>query len=104
MVHVDDYLIGQIYLQEKNIQVINLCRNHSYLSVGYYTSLLAEARGHRILPTVKSMLNLSRKSMYSLDTESIDEQSRKLFVSAFDAYRKKQWRIPKGKTAARYDL
>lgn len=42
--------------------------------------------------------------MYSLDTESIDEQSRKLFVSAFDAYRKKQWRIPKGKTAARYDL
>jgi len=177
IVHVDDYLTGQNYLEQKNIQVVNLCRKHSYLSVGYYCSLLAEARGHRVLPSVKSMLDLSRKSMYSLDTETIDDnvqkalgkyardsvatlfemdiffgrcqseslagvarqifeafpypllrvtfqrhgkwrigtikpvpvnkldaQSRSFFVSAFDAYRKKQWRTPRGRTAARYDL
>ena len=49
IVHVDDYLTGQSYQEEKNIQVVNLCRKYSYLSVGYYCSLLAEARGHRVL-------------------------------------------------------
>jgi glutathione synthase/RimK-type ligase-like ATP-grasp enzyme len=177
VVHVDDYLTGQNYLEQKSIQVVNLCRKHNYLSVGYYCSLLAEARGHRVLPSVKTMLDLSRKSMYSLDTENIDERvqkafkryaensaatqfdmdvffgrcqsealsgiarqifesfpypllrvtfqrqgkwrigaikplpinkldalSRSFFVKAFDDYRKKQWRIPKGKAAARYDI
>ncbi|MCJ7764572.1 MAG: RimK-like ATPgrasp N-terminal domain-containing protein, partial [Thiovulaceae bacterium] len=64
VVYVDDYLTGQDYLEQKSIQVVNLCRKHSYLSVGYYCSLLAEARGHRVLPSVKTMLDLSSKSMY----------------------------------------
>lgn len=79
VVHVDDYLTGQHYFKQKNIQVINLCRSYRYLSVGYYCSLLAEARGHRALPSVKTMLDLSRKSMYSLDTENLDSQIQKAF-------------------------
>ena len=74
VVHVDDYLTGQDYFKQRNIQVINLCRSYKYLSVGYYCSLLAEARGHRVLPSVKTMLDLSRKSMYSLDAENLDER------------------------------
>ncbi len=79
VVHVDDYLTGQDYFKLKNVQVINLCRSYRYLSVGYYCSLLAEARGHRALPSVKTMLDLSRKSMYSLDTENLDTQIQKAF-------------------------
>lgn len=79
VVHVDDYLTGSDYFKQRNIQVINLCRSYKYLSVGYYCSLLAEARHHRVVPTVKTMLDLSRKSMYSLDTENLDEQVRKAF-------------------------
>ncbi len=79
VVHVDDYLTGRDYFKQRNVQVINLCRSYKYLSVGYYCSLLAEARHHRVVPTVKTMLDLSRKSMYSLDTENLDEQVRKAF-------------------------
>lgn len=79
VVHVDDYLTGQDYFKQKNIQVINLCRSYRYLTVGYYCSLLSEARGHRALPSVKTMLDLSRKSMYSLDTENLDARVQKAF-------------------------
>lgn len=77
VVHVDDYLTGQEYFRQKNVQVINLCRSYSYLSVGYYCSLLAEARNHRVIPSVKSMLDLSRKSLYSLNAEDLDELVQK---------------------------
>lgn len=52
--------------------VINLCRNYKYLSVGYYCSLLAEARGQAVLPSVKTINDLSRKAIYGLDTEELD--------------------------------
>ncbi len=79
VVHVDDYLTGRDFFKQHNVQVINLCRSYRYLSVGYYCSLLAEARGHRALPSVKTMLDLSSKSMYSLDAENLDLQIQKAF-------------------------
>ena len=39
-------------------KVINLCRNYDYLSLGYYCSLLAEARGDRVTPSVETILDL----------------------------------------------
>jgi glutathione synthase/RimK-type ligase-like ATP-grasp enzyme len=36
-------------------RVINLCSTEHYLSRGYYCSLLAEAREHRVLPSVKTI-------------------------------------------------
>ncbi len=47
-------------------QVINLCRSTKYLSNGYYCSLLAEARGQRVIPSVRTLNDLSRKSIYGL--------------------------------------
>ncbi len=52
--------------------VINLCRSYKYLSVGYYCSLLGEARGQVVLPSVKTINDLSRKAIYTLDTEELD--------------------------------
>ncbi len=40
-------------------KVINLCRDAKYLRAGYYVSLLAEARGGRALPSVRTLLELS---------------------------------------------
>ncbi len=79
VVHVDDYLTSSEYQKQKNILVINLCRSYRYLSVGYYCSLLAEARRQRTIPSVKCMLDLSSKSMYSLDAINLEEQVRKGF-------------------------
>ena len=38
--------------------IINLCRSYKYLSVGYYCSLMAEARGQQVLPSVKTINDL----------------------------------------------
>ena len=60
------------------LRVINLCRSFSYLSTGYYCSLLAEARRHKVVPTVRTIQDLSRKSIYSLDTEDLDKLVQKV--------------------------
>ena len=43
-------------------KVINLCHSYDYLSLGYYCSLLAEARGDRITPSVETILDLQQRS------------------------------------------
>lgn len=78
-VDIDDYLANKDYFKLRNTQVINLCRDFSYLSVGYYCSLLAEARNHRVIPSVKTMLDLSSKSMYSLDMDTLERAVEKGF-------------------------
>jgi glutathione synthase/RimK-type ligase-like ATP-grasp enzyme len=44
-------------------RVINLCSDDEYLGMGYYCSLLAEARGHRVIPSVEAMLDLHWKRL-----------------------------------------
>lgn len=67
-----DYLSQPEY-GEKGMRVINLCRSYSYLNTGYYCSLLAEARRHRIVPSARTLSDLSRKAIYSLEAEDIEE-------------------------------
>lgn len=43
---------------EHKTRVINLCDTEHYLSRGYYCSLLAEARQHRVLPSVGTINDL----------------------------------------------
>ena len=52
--------------------LINLCRSYKHLSVGYYCSLMAQARGQQVLPSVKTINDLSRKAIYTLDTVELD--------------------------------
>ncbi|EKF73891.1 ribosomal protein S6 modification protein-like protein [Alcanivorax hongdengensis A-11-3] len=68
-----DYLqAAQSVCTDKQVQVINLCRSYKYLSPGYYCSLLAEARGQRVLPSVRTVNDLSRKSLYGLHFEHLE--------------------------------
>lgn len=71
-----DYL-SQPEFGERGMRVINLCRDYSYLATGYYVSLLAEARRHRVVPGVRTLSDLSRKSLYSLDAADLDEELAK---------------------------
>src|SRR5690554_7955268 len=54
------------------VRVINLCQSAKYLSRGYYCSLLAEARGHHVVPSVMTLNDLSRKGLFSLELEELD--------------------------------
>lgn len=42
-------------------KVINLCRDYAYLGLGYYCSLLAEARGDRVTPGIETISELAQK-------------------------------------------
>jgi len=72
VITVQDYLFGERSAAPAGTRIINLCRGYQYLSMGYYCSLLAEARGHRVIPSVRTINDLSRKSIYSLETEDLD--------------------------------
>ncbi len=74
VVSAKDYLNKPEYSKVRNPRVLNLCRSYRYLSVGYYCSLLAEARHHRVIPTVRTINDLSRKAIYSLDIEDLDDK------------------------------
>jgi len=54
----DQYLSDYPKLGEPKIRIINLCDTASYLSRGYYCSLLAESRQHRVLPSVNTINDL----------------------------------------------
>lgn len=62
--------------------VINLCADLSYLSTGYYVSLLAEARGQRSLPSAGVMNDLANLSHYQLFLRDMNRQLTKFAASA----------------------
>ena len=69
-----DYLREPIGSDEERTHVINLCRSYKYLGTGYYVSLLAEARGHRVMPSVRTINDLRRRSLYGLDIEDLNQK------------------------------
>jgi glutathione synthase/RimK-type ligase-like ATP-grasp enzyme len=74
----EDVMSAQEYLEQpleieagKRVQVINLCRGYKYLGHGYYCSLLAEARGHKVIPSVRTISELTKKSLYGLALDDL---------------------------------
>ncbi len=59
------------------LRIINLCRNNRYLSAGYYCSLLAEARGHGVIPSVRTLNDLSQRALYRLELNYMPEMLSK---------------------------
>lgn len=57
----------------RSTRVFNLCRSYRYQSLGYYVSLLAEARGHKPLPGVITLQDLKTRSVSRLIPDEIDE-------------------------------
>ncbi len=69
-----DYLSRGSHARARGLRVVNLCGSYRYLSLGYYCSLLAEARGHRVIPSVRTINDLSRRSIYRLDLADLHPQ------------------------------
>ncbi|MEC9318315.1 MAG: RimK family protein [Pseudomonadota bacterium] len=57
--------------------ILNLCDDLSYLSTGYYVSLLAEARGQRVLPSVNTINDLNNFNHYQLLANPVDKTASK---------------------------
>ena len=72
-----DYLTDPAYGENQPARVLNLCRTDRYQGRGYYVSLLAEARGHRPLPEVKTLGDLQAGEPHRLMSASFGEQLQK---------------------------
>lgn len=88
-----DYLVGATWQRRRRVRIVNLCRTQRYLGEGYYCSMLAEARGHRVIPTVRTIRDLCSKSLYSLDTHDLESRVRRIFDSSLSLSDKQSFSI-----------
>jgi glutathione synthase/RimK-type ligase-like ATP-grasp enzyme/gamma-glutamyl:cysteine ligase YbdK (ATP-grasp superfamily) len=58
----DRYLAGD-EAGERGCVVVNLCRSYRYRTKGYYVSLLADARGQRVVPSVETLEGMAAPFM-----------------------------------------
>lgn len=59
VVTADRYLEGGREYAGRDLTVVNLCRSYRYRTKGYYVSLLADARGQRVVPSVETIEGLA---------------------------------------------
>lgn len=67
-----DFLTLGVGAEHKSTRVLNLCRSYRYQREGYYVSLLATARGHRVFPTVSSIQAMKSSSIARILGEQIE--------------------------------
>ena len=72
-----DYLTDPAFLNRKRLKILNLCKSYSYQSTGYYVSLVAAARGHYPVPSVKSMLDFRYNIIIKKVSDEIDNLIQK---------------------------
>ncbi len=68
-----DYLTDPHYAALTNVRIFNLAKSYSYQSRGYYVSLLAEARGHKVIPDAKAILDLKNPSLVKVLSRDLDD-------------------------------
>ncbi len=74
-----EYFKNPKYQEAGTFKVVNLCKSYQYQSLGYYVSLLAEARGHKVLPKVATLQEFRFPSIMREDAEGFDEMIQKVF-------------------------
>ena len=72
VVSAKKYLCDLRYNELKRTRLFNLCKSSRYQSVGYYVSLLGEARGHRPKPDITALQDLKLKSVVKVLSEDFD--------------------------------
>lgn len=72
-----DYLSSPNGRSPRGARIYNLCRSYSYQSLGYYVSLLAEARGQRAVPDVVTIQDLRGSAAVRLIPQHLEDLIQK---------------------------
>jgi glutathione synthase/RimK-type ligase-like ATP-grasp enzyme len=75
-----DYLTGREYAETRRIAVFNGCRLYGYQRLGYYVSLLAAARGHRIMPSVETLQSFGVAPLARITSEDLDDMIQRVLA------------------------
>jgi len=71
------YLSDPRFSLMRRVRVFNLCKSYSYQSVGYYVSLLAEARGHKPFPDAYNLMSMRSQQVVRFISDDLDELIQK---------------------------
>lgn len=74
VITTSEYLARPRLFDSGRPKLINLSRSYAYQSKGYYASLLAEARNHRVVPTVETMLELREEKLYEHALPELEDE------------------------------
>ena len=66
IVSAKKYITEPVFSRMTGVRVFNVARVYRYQEIGYYVSLLAEARGHRPVPSVTTIRDLHTPAMVRL--------------------------------------
>ncbi len=81
------YLTDSSYAHMKGLRIFNLCYDYAYQKRGYYVSLLAEARGQKVIPSVKNIMDLRAQTII----KSISEQQEALIQKSLKRLKSKEF-------------
>lgn len=73
IIKASDYLADEQYYQNKSMRVINLCQAYQYQTIGYYVSLLAQARDHKAVPSILNIQDVLNASLSRQISHDIDD-------------------------------
>lgn len=79
-----EYFGEKQYLSAKHIKILNFCRSYQYQSLGYYVSLLAEARGHKVMPRISAIQEFRYPSLIREESLDFDELIQESFKQIED--------------------
>jgi glutathione synthase/RimK-type ligase-like ATP-grasp enzyme/ribosomal protein S18 acetylase RimI-like enzyme len=71
------YITDPEFQSLKNIRIFNLSNSYQYQKMGYYVSLLASARDHRVIPNVTTLRDFSSQSLVRSLSGYIDDDIQK---------------------------
>ncbi|MDW8287788.1 MAG: RimK family protein [Flammeovirgaceae bacterium] len=72
-----DYLTDPSFTEMKDVRIFNLCKQYKYQSKGYYVSLLAEARGHKSIPSVLTLQDFKSQTIVRNVADELDNLIQK---------------------------
>ncbi len=71
------YLTEAVFAKMSGVRVFNLCSSYRYKSLGYYVSLIAEARGHRPIPNITVIRDLQTPAMVRMANAELHDLIQK---------------------------
>jgi glutathione synthase/RimK-type ligase-like ATP-grasp enzyme len=89
IVTAKEYLTNKEYSGMRGSRVFNLCRSYSYQSTGYYISLLATARGHKVMPNIATIQDTKTQAIVKLKSEELTE----IIQSTLSAIKKPEYEM-----------
>jgi glutathione synthase/RimK-type ligase-like ATP-grasp enzyme len=73
VVTAKQYLDPPDDMDGKPARIVNLCRSYRYQSIGYYVSLLAKARNHKVYPGITTIQDIKSLAISRVLSDDIDE-------------------------------